>query len=181
MLSKIKGEQMQINLSELIQSEGKVISIEANYEPDWYKTKIGTYKIIEKQPFQMKFTNLGQKKILLETKFDFTLQMRCDRCLEPVLQKIAVDVSQKLDMNKTEQQRIEALDEINFISGNHLDVEHFVYGEVLMNLPMKVLCSEDCKGICNQCGINLNHATCECDKTEYDPRMAKIRDIFQNL
>lgn len=172
---------MQINLSELIQSEGKEISVEASYEPDWYKTKVGTYKIVKKEPFQMKFTNLGQKKILLETEFCLTLQMRCDRCLEPVLQEIPISFSRELDMDKTEQQRIEALDEMNFISGNNLDVERFVYGEVLMNLPMKVLCREDCKGICNKCGRNLNHATCNCDNTELDPRMAKIRDIFQNL
>lgn len=171
---------MQINLSELIQSEGKVMSVEAEYEPDWLKTKIGTYKIVEKLPFQMKFTNLGQKKILLETEFCLTLQMRCDRCLEPVLEKIPVQFLRELNMEETEQQRIEALDEINFISGNNLDVERFVYGEVLMNLPTKVLCREDCKGICNRCGVNLNQMTCDCDTAELDPRMAKIRDIFRN-
>ncbi len=178
---------MQINLSELelelesIQSEGKTRSIEVIYQPDWYKTKVGTYKIVKKQPFQMNFTSIGQKKILLETAFSLTLQMRCDRCLEPVLQDISINFSREFDINKTEQQRIEALDEINFISGNNLDVDRFVYGEVLMNLPMKVLCKEDCKGICNKCGTNLNHTTCDCDNTELDPRMAKIRDIFQNL
>ncbi len=175
-----KGEQMQINLSELIQSEGKVMSIEADYQPNWYQAKGGNYKIVQKKPLQMEFTNLGKKKIRLETEIDLTLQMRCDRCLEPVLQEIRIDVSREFDMDKTDQQRIEALDEINFISGNNLDVERFVYGEVLINLPMKVLCREDCKGLCNRCGANLNQVTCNCDTTELDPRMAKIRDIFQN-
>lgn len=171
---------MQINLSELIQSEGKVMSIEADYQPNWYQAKGGNYKIVQKKPLQMEFTNLGKKKIQLETEIDLTLQMRCDRCLEPVLQEIRIDVSREFDMDKTDQQRIEALDEINFISGNNLDVERFVYGEVLINLPMKVLCREDCKGLCNRCGANLNQVTCNCDTTELDPRMAKIRDIFQN-
>lgn len=171
---------MQINLSELIQSEGKVMSVKADYKPDWYQTKAGNYKIVKKQPLQMEFTNLGKKKIRLETEINLILQMCCDRCLEPVLQEIQIDVSREFDMDKTEQQRIEALDEINFISGNNLDVERFVYGEVLINLPMKVLCREDCKGFCNRCGANLNQVTCNCDTTELDPRMAKIRDIFQN-
>lgn len=171
---------MQINLSELILSEGKVMSVEARYEPDWYKTKAGTYKIVEKQPLLMKFTNLGDKKILLETVIDMMLQMRCDRCLETVFQKIHIDFSQEFDMNETETQRIQSLDEINFISGNCLDVDGFIYGEVLMNLPMKVLCRDDCKGICNRCGANLNYEICSCDTTELDPRMAKIRAIFEN-
>jgi len=175
-----KGEQMQINLAELIQSEGKTKSIEVSYTPDWYRTKRGNYKIVEKLPFIITLTNLGEKKILLETTFDLTLQMCCDRCLKTVLQKIHIELSREFDMSKTEKQRTEALDEANFISGNNLDVDTLVYGEVLMNLPSKVLCREDCEGICIKCGTNLNDKTCDCDREELDPRMAKIREIFQS-
>lgn len=169
---------MQINLLELILSEGKVMTVEAQYEPNWFRTKAGSYKIVEKPSFLMKFTNLGEKKIQLETEFSMALQMRCDRCLEPVIQKIDIEFSREFDMGQTEEQRVEALDEISFISGNNFYVDDFVYGEILMNLPMKVLCKEDCKGICNRCGANLNRETCDCDTAELDPRMARIRDIF---
>ena len=46
---------------------------------------------------------------------------------------------------------------------------------------MKVLCSEDCKGICNVCGQNLNEGTCDCEDTGLDPRMSVIRDVFKNF
>ena len=54
-------------------------------------------------------------------------------------------------------------------------------GEILMNWPMQVLCKEDCKGLCPSCGANLNLTTCDCDSTDLDPRMAKIRDVFSKF
>jgi uncharacterized protein len=57
-----------------------------------------------------------------------------------------------------------------------------VYDEVLTEWPLKVLCKEDCKGICSQCGANLNHETCSCKHEErLDPRMAAISDIFSKF
>ena len=48
--------------------------------------------------------------------------------------------------------------------GFHLDLDRIIYDEVLVNWPMKVLCKEDCAGICKKCGKNLNHGTCDCEK-----------------
>ena len=56
-----------------------------------------------------------------------------------------------------------------------------IYDEILTGFPMKVLCREDCKGICRTCGINLNDKTCSCGRTDLDPRMAAIQDIFHQF
>ena len=72
-------------------------------------------------------------------------------------------------------------DEVSYIQDSHIDVEELVQNEIFVNLPMKVLCSEDCKGICNRCGTNLNQMTCDCDTTELDPRMSKVLDIFNQF
>ena len=50
-----------------------------------------------------------------------------------------------------------------------------LYNEILVDLPTKVLCSEDCKGICRVCGHNLNEGTCDCEDTGLDPRMSVVR------
>lgn len=171
---------MQINLSEVISNEGKVMSADAVYEPDMFQTAAGEYPILDKSPVHFEFTNLGEKKVSMKAEIKLALMMLCDRCLEDVRKDFHIEVEREFDMNETEAQRIEALDEMNFISGSNLDVDSFVYGEILLNLPMKVLCSEDCKGICNRCGINLNRGTCDCDTRSLDPRMAKILDVFEN-
>ena len=72
-------------------------------------------------------------------------------------------------------------DEANYIDGYHLDVEQLLYNEILVGWPTKVLCSEDCKGICSVCGQNLNEGTCDCEDTSLDPRMSVIRDLYKNF
>ena len=72
-------------------------------------------------------------------------------------------------------------DEANYIDGYHLDVEQLLYNEILVGWPMKVLCSEDCKGICSVCGQNLNEGSCDCEDTSLDPRMSVIRDLYKNF
>ena len=171
---------MQINLSEVMSNEGKFIQVDAVYEPEIFQTAAGAYSILEKKPVHFEFTNLGEKKIFMKAVIELSLMFPCDRCLEDVRKDFHIETEREFDMKETEAQRIEALDEMNFISGSNLDVDSFVYGESLLNLPMKVLCSENCKGICNRCGTNLNYGTCDCDTRSLDPRMAKILDVFKN-
>ena len=75
----------------------------------------------------------------------------------------------------------EELDETNYIDGYELDVEQLLCNEVLIGWPTKILCSNDCKGICNVCGQNLNQGACGCEDTSLDPRMSVIRDVFKNF
>ena len=62
-------------------------------------------------------------------------------------------------MKQSDEDRVEDLDENDYLTGIDLDVDRLVYLEVLMNWPLKVLCRENCKGICSQCGKNLNQRT----------------------
>ena len=107
--------------------------------------------------------------------------MPCDRCLEPVDIPFELELDEELDMTKTESERTEDLDEQPYVSGYNLDVDRLLSNELLLNLPMKVLCREDCKGICNRCGANLNHMECSCDRSSPDPRMSVIQDLFQKF
>ena len=75
----------------------------------------------------------------------------------------------------------ENLDESNYIDGYCLDADQLLYNEILTEWPMKVLCSQDCKGICSVCGQNLNEGTCSCEGQGLDPRMSVIRDVFKNF
>ena len=84
-------------------------------------------------------------------------------------------------MNQSEEERAKALDEQPYVSGYYLDVDQLVRNELLLNLPMKVLCDENCKGICNRCGANLNYESCNCESSSPDPRMSVIQDIFKQF
>ena len=117
----------------------------------------------------------------IEGREDLEILIPCSRCLEEVKTSLRLKFERELDLNKAEAQAVETLDEHNYLDGYNLDVDKLVYGEIVLNWPMKVLCKEDCKGICSTCGANLNLGTCNCDSTDLDPRMAKIRDIFSKF
>ncbi len=59
-----------------------------------------------------------------------------------------------------------------------MDFDKLVNTEILPEMPMKVLCNEECKGICPKCGTDLNEKDCGCDRISADPRMARVLDIF---
>ena len=88
-------------------------------------------------------------------------------------------IDKELDLNGNDEEK--SMEGSNYIIGTSLDVDQLIFGEILVSWPMKVLCREDCKGICKRCGANLNLSECQCPKTEPDPRMAAIQDIFNKF
>lgn len=174
------GFNMLIDLSELLSTEHKKQEFHVSIDMNEFKTSLGDYLFAGKEPLDIYIENTGKKELLINTSIHVSLYIPCDRCLEDVKNDFDIDVSKKLDIGKPISE-LDDRDEFSFISGSTLDSEKLVYNEILVNMPMKVLCSENCKGICNRCGANLNAQTCDCDKTELDPRMSKILDVFNNF
>ena len=69
--------------------------------------------------------------------------------------------------------------EILLIPDEKLDLYEFCFGEILLSLPMKHLCSEDCKGICLNCGKNLNEGSCGCVTKSIDPRLEVLATLLE--
>lgn len=172
---------MRIELSDILSVKDRNIDIQADIEMQRFTSKMGDYQIIDKKPLNINLHNTGKRRFTVKTNIDLELLIPCDRCLKEVKCKMNIEVNKDIDMNESQNDETGDDQELFFIDGDELDVEKLVYNEVLVNLPMKILCSENCKGICNRCGANLNSQTCDCDTTELDPRMSKIRDIFNNF
>lgn len=169
---------MLIDLTRIANSEEKIIQTEVPYEPESFSSGLGTFPIISKTPVSLTIKNKGNQELQITGKMSFQAVIPCSRCLTDVTTEIDLDFERNADMKLSASDKIEELDEQNFIDGYNLDVDKLVYGEILINWPVKVLCKENCKGLCNTCGANLNLQTCGCDSIDLDPRMARIRDIF---
>ena len=172
---------MLINLSELFPVEGKSKTYDLELEMTQFHAPDGVYGIVEKHPVNLVITNQGDKVLTVKGEADVCLEMPCSRCLEPVKVPFHLEIDQKVDMKQTDEDRAADLDEQFYINGYNLDVDQLVGNELTLNLPMRVLCSENCKGICNRCGTNLNRGTCDCAGKSLDPRMSVIQDIFKQL
>ena len=71
--------------------------------------------------------------------------------------------------------------EKDYIDGYNLDADKLLFSELLVSMPGKTLCKEDCKGLCLKCGTNLNIKECGCDREVLDPRMSVFKDILNEF
>lgn len=172
---------MLLNLSDVLGEQHKTIMEEIPVEMSEFQYETFIYPILSKDPLTLKIEHVKNKELLITGKGKLVLEIPCDRCLEPVKTELALDFSKDVDLDVPDGEQPEALDETNYIDGYELDVEQLLRNEVLIGWPTKILCSDDCKGICNICGQNLNQGACDCEDTGLDPRMSVIRDIFKNF
>lgn len=172
---------MLIDLSEILSLEGKTQVVEAPVSMDSFQSRLGSFPVAEKEPLTVTITNTGKKVLKIEAKGRMTIKIPCDKCLKEVPTEFAIDMEQEIDMKASGEDRIKDLDEINYVTGCSLDVEQLVHNEILIHWPLRVLCREDCRGLCPVCGKDLNEGSCNCDQSSPDPRMAAIRDIFSKF
>ncbi|MCR4955893.1 MAG: DUF177 domain-containing protein [Lachnospiraceae bacterium] len=171
---------MKLDLFDLINSKGKELNKEIPIEMDEFDSPSGNYPITAKSPLQLYLSNGQGRELSLKSEAHLKAHAPCDRCLTDV--EIDVDIDYEIEIPISDGKLvIDEMDAPGCIDGLILDTEQLVYDEILMNWPMKVLCKEDCKGICNKCGCNLNNRTCDCDRTVVDPRMAAIQDVFNKF
>ena len=171
---------MFINLSDVLSEHHNPIDTVIPVEMTEFQSPLGMMPIVEKEDAHITVKHVKQRELLINGECRFVLEIPCDRCLEPVRTEIQLDFTKNVDLSDDEVQPDE-LDEKNYIDGYNLDVDKLLYNEILIGWPMKILCSDDCKGICNTCGQNLNQGTCNCEDTSLDPRMSVIRDVFKNF
>ena len=134
----------------------------------------------------------SEKDIFLNGTIQGRLSGQCGRCLEPYAFALDREFSLVLSPQPTPGQEIELGQELredelstSFYHGDTIDLSALVHEQILLTLPSIPLCKEECRGLCAQCGADLNHETCECQQTqqaqqkekEQDPRLA----IFSSL
>lgn len=168
---------MLVNLSDVLTSTGKVENTTVPLETNDFTSKLGSFLITEKTPVAFTFTNIGVDKAKVEGSVKITFATECDRCLTEVPTTLELTFDRVVTSPGVTTDD-EADDRPDYMEGYQLNVETFVHHEILENWPMKILCKEDCKGVCPKCGQNLNERDCGCDTFVPDPRMAVLKDIF---
>ena len=166
-----------IDISTIVKSINKETDEVVELSLSAFESRLGDYPILEKSPITLHIATQENKRLLIQGDVDVKLGIPCGRCLEEVPTPIHFRVDKTLSI--TDDGIIdEDMEETDYLIGFELDVDKLVYAEILVNWPMRVLCKDDCKGICKVCGMNLNKGTCDCESSALDPRMAAIQDIF---
>lgn len=120
--------------------------------------------------------------ITLTAEASMSYRTHCARCLAEVedtvrflCEKTVADEKGLLRLENTEN------DDYVQIKGGKLDLDAPICDEILLGFPMRILCSDDCKGLCAGCGADLNREACRCTKKEVDPRLAKLAALLAEM
>ncbi|MCX7793749.1 MAG: DUF177 domain-containing protein [Thermodesulfovibrionales bacterium] len=124
------------------------------------------------------------KEIFVKGYTSTEIELTCSRCLNNFKKEVSLDISltyhplSELKGDEVYELHDDEM-EVDFYSGDEIDIDSLIEEEILLNIPMKPLCSEDCKGLCPGCGTDLNTGSCVCPGEAIDERFAILKKLLK--
>ena len=169
---------MLLDLTQIRQPETELTR---RYDPSQFEGRSQQFRVLAPVDLQVKI-HKDQARFRLVGTVATVLELTCSRCLEP----FQLPVSSTFDLRYLPQsanvgdERELTGDEFSesFYRDDVIDLGQLMEEQFYLALPMKPLCRPDCKGLCSQCGTNLNVATCDCQVRWEDPRLAALKALI---
>lgn len=155
---------MLLNILDVISNEGFVLPVDEKIEPFEFTFAGENYSFAEPVDVKGKAQNMGNT-IEIDVDISAKIAARCVRCL--------ADVTFGVDVHVTE-----ALEPADYENNSGMfDLRNFAEQMIVGEIPARILCKEDCAGLCPVCGGNLNKVKCECKEDNHDPRFDILKKI----
>ncbi len=157
-----------------IPEEGLIVELEENISIEGYSFS---------SPVKAQLAvNKTANEVMVTGSYSVELELECSRCLQGVKQAQEFPISvvyHPADEIGSEKHGLHDDEmDMGFYSGEELELQELITEQILLNVQMKPLCKEECKGICPKCGIDLNHGTCACVQKEIDPRLEVLKKLL---
>ena len=172
------GDDM-INISDILDGKIKEKNFEEALSLDAIELHGNVVELKDKSMVSLKVSNNGQGRANVGFEFNCTITLPCDRCLQPVSNDI--NVSGEVSVRTGDCKIVDGTEDedSDFLEGYSINVDELILSEISMAIPVKVLCKEDCKGICSICGSNLNEGECGCDRFVPNAAFAGLSELFK--
>jgi uncharacterized protein len=160
----------------------------------WDESRLNQFLPAE-DPFELKLVrpvnvdleiNKRTDHIRVQGSIEGVVQVACHRCLKAFSRQLkeTVDVflisEERVPREEETELEPEEMD-YEFFDGEVIEIDHLVAEQIFLSLPLKVLCSETCKGLCAGCGVNLNEEPCRCEGKGKDSPFAELEAIRTRL
>lgn len=168
---------MKIDVTELRKEVGK--TERQKFEIDLDPTNISGQEVRFARPLVVKVSLLNSgPSIIASVSFKTRVEFACARCLKPGSLDIEGRFEEEFKPRQSGQRMPEEPDRaVNYFDDDVIDLSESVMDNLYLSLPMRFVCSEDCKGLCPICGTNLNVESCGCRIDAVDPRLAVLKKI----
>lgn len=165
---------MKVQISDIISKRERNKNIDYKFEIPQFEFEGDIIKPIE--PCEVEGLISSDVDILvLNVKIKTKLEMVCSKCLDAFIYPIDIDIEERFTTNLESQD-----DDSIVVMNDVLDITEIVENSIISTLPIQRVCKDDCKGLCQVCGCNLNHQSCSCDKEDVDIRFEALKGLFDN-
>lgn len=166
---------MTIDVSSILKENGGRVDIDG-YAALSDTEFLGEYHFKEPLHVWGSVSNNG-KSLILRARAEGSMQTSCARCMKDITVPVGFDIDENLVVGES----AENVDEDVIVLGDaKFDADDIVFENFLMNVEGKYLCGEDCRGLCANCGKDLNEGECDCAKQAIDPRWSQLLDIMKD-
>jgi len=177
---------MKVDLSEISQREGMRVVVDI----DQPCVEGADFQCAEPVRGQLTFANSGEL-LLIDGTVRTTVELPCDRCLEPALLPFEVTIEERFPLDEVSNPRLPTEEEIEFDNTLStvihldagkpiLDLDELIRQQLVMILPIQVLCGPDCLGMCARCGANLNEGACACEPEMTSSPLAGLAALLES-
>ncbi|WOC31060.1 MULTISPECIES: YceD family protein [Caproicibacterium] len=167
---------MLLNLKKKIQEEGSVLPIQETLDLSKLEYN-AAYPFVA--PVRAEGTvemHGGFAQLSVAVSFDFSIP--CDRCTSQINRRFTYRFSHTLVEALSNEQDADDDQYVVLEADGSLDLDRLLTEDILLELPTKFLCREDCKGLCPTCGKNLNDGPCGCSQHQIDPRLEVLKQLI---
>lgn len=142
---------------------------EVEFEERYEEIKVNGDIIKFLEPVKLKgILSFEDNTFKLKGNLELKLELICHRCSKSFNQEFIIDI----DENYSSEEK--ASDDFYRFNGDEIDLTPMVQDNIFINMPLKLLCIQDCKGLCEICGCNKNEEECDCVPNQYDSRLEKL-------
>ncbi|TDI99044.1 MAG: DUF177 domain-containing protein [Candidatus Dadabacteria bacterium] len=169
---------MKLRVSNISESG---VHIKALEEPEWLVnlpelcSEGDGIRFLSKIGIDLQVTRV-LKEVTVTGNVHLSIQTSCSRCVEPVRIELSPYVSLVLSPADKISDEDDDLEHETY-RDDEIDLSNYLMEQIAISLPIKVVCNEDCKGLCTICGTNLNQETCTCESEKVNPKFAILKNL----
>ena len=163
---------MKISLEKIIKIDNALIELDFSEVIEGLDTIYGDCEFTQPASFKGQLSNYDGV-LSLRGRLKAEYKANCSRCLKEINNFINTTVDEKLVSEKSDHDI-----EVYTYEGNVVDISKILKDNIILALPVRQLCSEDCKGICPTCGVDLNFQDCNCNRKDVDLRLEVLKNFF---
>ena len=166
-----------------LSKHGQRQDVQRTFDPSVFDPQDDEYRVSAPVELSMRVEKAGGDAFRVTGRAVTTLELACSRCVEPF--EIPVDaefdlryIPHRQNIGEGEREIVEEDLATAYYREGLLDIVELLREQFQLALPMKPLCSDECRGLCPECGANLNRVACECEPRWEDPRLAPLKGLL---